>query len=174
MTILIKMKSFLFVVAVALLCAGCGQVGFQTVPAKIADFVGNTVEGEVSSYAKEKGKATLIVVSASWCGACNSELPALKKLFADYKDAGLKVLIVNEDDDIETAARYKASRKIEWTMLHCNYEMMNKLGNPGVIPVHYLVDAQDSVQRVDVGVFNESKVRHELDRLLKQPYSGKE
>lgn len=174
MTILIKMKSFLFVVAVALLCAGCGQVGFQTVPAKIADFVGNTVEGEVSSYAKEKGKATLIVVSASWCGACNSELPALKKLFADYKDAGLNVLIVNEDDDIETAARYKASRKIEWTMLHWNYEMMNKLGNPGVIPVHYLVDAQDSVQRVDVGVFNESKVRHELDRLLKQPYSGKE
>lgn len=174
MTILIKMKSFLFVVAVALLCAGCGQVGFQTVPAKIADFVGNTVEGEVSSYAKEKGKATLIVVSASWCGACNSELPALKKLFADYKNAGLKVLIVNEDDDIETAARYKASRKIEWTMLHWNYEMMNKLGNPGVIPVHYLVDAQDSVQRVDVGVFNESKVRHELDRLLKQPYSGKE
>ena len=61
------------------------------------------------------------------------------------------------------------------SMLHWNYEMMmNKLGNPGVIPVHYLVDAQDSVQRVDVGVFNESKMRHELDRLLKQPYSGKE
>lgn len=169
-----KVKCILLGLSVALLCAGCGQVGFQTVPTKIGDFTGNTVEGEVSSYAKEKGKATLIVVSASWCGACNSELPALKKLAADYKDAGLKVLVVNEDDDIETAARYKSSRKIEWTMLHWNYEMMNKLGNPGVIPVHYLVDAQDSVQRVDVGVFNDSKMRHELDRLFKQPYSGKE
>ena len=108
-------------------------------------------------------------MSASWCGACNSELPALKKLAAEYEGLGLKVLVVNEDDDIETAARYKSSRGIEWTMLHWNYEMMNKLGNPGVIPVHYLVDSQDSVQRVDVGAIDASKVRHELDRLLKRP-----
>lgn len=169
MTMSIKIKRVLFFMAVALLCVGCGQVGFQTVPTKIGDFTGNTVEGNVSSYSKEKGKATLIVVSASWCGACNSELPTLKELAAEYKEAGLKVLVVNEDDDIETAARYKSSRKIEWTMLHWNYEMMNKLGNPGVIPVHYLVDSQDSVQRVDVGAIDASKMRHELDRLLKRP-----
>lgn len=166
-----NIKNAVFCLFVAMSLVGCGQVGFQTVPTKIGDFMGNTVEGDVSSYSKEKGTATLIVVSASWCGACNSELPALKKLAADYKDAGLKVLVVNEDDDIETAARYKRSRSIEWTMLHWNYEMMNKLGNPGVIPVHYLVDAQDSVQRVDVGVFNDSKMRHELDRLLVRPKS---
>ena len=100
---------------------------------------------------------------------CNSELPALKKLVAEYEGLGLKVLVVNEDDDIETAAKYKRARDIEWTMLHWNYEMMNKLGNPGVIPVHYLVDSQDSVQRVDVGTFDASKMRHELDRLLKRP-----
>ncbi len=166
---LFRVKCLAIVLFVVLLFAGCGQVGFQTVPSKIEDFQGNTVEGDVSSYSKEKGTATLIVVSASWCGACNSELPTLKELAAEYKEAGLKVLVVNEDDDIETAARYKSSRKIEWTMLHWNYEMMNKLGNPGVIPVHYLVDSQDSVQRVDVGAIDASKMRHELDRLLKRP-----
>ena len=166
---LFRVKFLAIVLFVVLLFAGCGQVGFQTVPSKIEDFQGNTVEGDVSSYSKEKGAATLIVVSASWCGACNSELPALKKLAAEYEGLGLKVLVVNEDDDIETAARYKSSRKIEWTMLHWNYEMMNKLGNPGVIPVHYLVDSQDSVQRVDVGAIDASKMRHELDRLLKRP-----
>lgn len=168
---LFRVKCLAIVLFATLLLAGCGQVGFQTVPSKIEDFQGNTVEGDVSSYSKEKGAATLIVVSASWCGACNSELPALKKLAAEYEGLGLKVLVVNEDDDIETAARYKSSRGIEWTMLHWNYEMMNKLGNPGVIPVHYLVDAQDSVQRVDVGAIDASKMRHELDRLLKRPNS---
>ncbi|MBO4713457.1 MAG: TlpA family protein disulfide reductase [Fibrobacter sp.] len=166
---LFRVKFLAIVLFVVLLFAGCGQVGFQTVPSKIEDFVGNTVEGDVSSYSKEKGAATLIVVSASWCGACNSELPALKKLAAEYEGLGLKVLVVNEDDDIETAAKYKRARDIEWTMLHWNYEMMNKLGNPGVIPVHYLVDSQDSVQRVDVGAIDASKMRHELDRLLKRP-----
>ena len=156
----------------ALLMIACGQTGFQTVPTKIENFEGNTVEGDVSSYAKEKGEATLIVVSASWCGACNSELPALKRIGEDYSAKGLKIIVVNEDDDIETAARYKAARKIQWSMLHWNYEMMNKLGNPGVIPVHYLVDKNDSIQRIDVGVFDNSKLRHELNRLLTPPGSG--
>lgn len=167
-----KIILFATLFAMAFTWVGCGQTGFQTVPKKIEDFEGNTVEGDVSSYTKEKGTATLIVISASWCGACNSELPALKKLSADYAANGLKVLVINEDDDIETAAKFKQAKSIEWTMLHWNYDMMNKLGNPGVIPVHYLVDSSDSIQRVDVGVFDNSKMRHELDRLLKRQDSG--
>lgn len=161
----LKLSAILFTAALSLL--GCGQAGFQTMPTKIANFEGNTVEGNVSSYEKEKGRATLIVISASWCGACNSELPALKKLDNDYSGKGLKILVVNEDDDIETAAKYKQAKNIKWPMLHWNYEMMNKLGNPGVIPVHYLVNSRDSIERIDVGVFDNSKLRHELDRLLK-------
>lgn len=169
---LARIKNFAISLSAALLFSACGQTGFQTVPTKIENFEGNTVEGGVSSYMKEKGKATLIVISASWCGACNSELPALKKIDADYSPLGLKIIVINEDDDIETAARYKAAKKIQWPMLHWNYEMMNKLGNPGVIPVHYLADSQDSIQRIDVGVFDNSKLRHELNRLLTPPGSG--
>ena len=165
-----KKISIAFIIAIFF--AGCGQTGFQTVPTKIENFEGNTVEGEVSSYNKEKGKATLIVISASWCSACNSELPAIKQIGKEYESNGLKILVVNEDDDIETAARYKKAKNIQWTMLHWNYDMMNKLGNPGVIPVHYLVDANDSIQRIDVGVLNQSKVKHELNRLLKPQDSG--
>lgn len=167
-----RFKHFALSLTAAFLFSACGQTGFQTVPTKIENFEGNTVEGEVSSYMKEKGKATLIVISASWCGACNSELPALRKIDEDYSPLGLKIIIINEDDDIETAARYKAAKKIQWPMLHWNYEMMNKLGNPGVIPVHYLADSQDSIQRIDVGVFDNSKLRHELNRLLTPPDSG--
>jgi hypothetical protein len=40
------------------------------------------------------------------------------------------------------------------------------LGNPGVIPVSFVVDKDDKIQHVDLGALNELKVRHELKRLL--------
>lgn len=51
-------------------------------------------------------------------------------------------------------------------MLHWNYDALKALGNPGVIPVSFVVDKDDKIQHVDVGVLNELKVRHELKRLL--------
>ena len=120
----------------------------------------------MSSYNKEKGKATLIVISASWCSACNSELPAIKQIGKEYESNGLKILVVNEDDDIETAARYKKAKNIQWTMLHWNYDMMNKLGNPGVLPVTYLVNDQYSIVQINSGIFDEDKMAKAIKKLL--------
>ena len=45
---------------------------------------------------------------------------------------------------------------------------MNALGNPGVIPVSYLVNAQDSIVKIDVGEFDENEMRRLIERTLKQ------
>ena len=46
--------------------------------------------------------------------------------------------------------------------------MMNALGNPGVIPVTYLVNKQDSIVRINVGEFDENEMKRTIERLLKQ------
>ena len=45
--------------------------------------------------------------------------------------------------------------------------MMNVLGNPGVIPVTYLVNAQDSIIKINVGEFDEKQMRKLVERALK-------
>ena len=106
------------------------------------------------------------MLTASWCPSCRAELPTLKKFHEDFGPKGLRILMIDEDDSKKVARKYKKSMEIPWTMLHWNYDALKALGNPGVIPVSFVVDKDDKIQHVDVGVLNELKVRHELKRLL--------
>ena len=144
----------------------CGQAGFQTAPTKVSNFKGKLVDGEISDYQTQKGNATLIVLTASWCPGCRAELPHLKKLDSEFGDRGLKILLVSEDDTPQIAASYNKSAKISWSTFHWNYEIINALGNPGVIPVSYLVNAQDSIVKINVGGFDEKEMRKLIGKLV--------
>lgn len=162
-------RAFFTAIVFSIFLAACGQGAFQAVPTKIADFRGQLVEGGISSYQIEKGKATLIVLTASWCPGCRQELPHLKNLDQEFSGKGFKILLISEDDTPQVAARYNKAKGIRWTTFHWNYEMMNALGNPGVIPVSYLVNEKDSIVKVDVGMFNESKMKAEIKKLVGSP-----
>ena len=135
-------------------------------PETVVNFAAENVTGGKSDYASEKGTATLIVLTASWCPACRAELPVLKEFHKEFGPKGLKIVMIDEDDSKKVARKYKKSMDIPWTMLHWNYDAIKALGNPGVIPVSFVVDKDDKIQHVDVGSLNELKVRHELKRLL--------
>ena len=158
----------MLLLALAVLFSACDQGHFQTAPTKIEDFKGKLLDGTISTYQAEKGTVTLIALTASWCPGCRAELPHLKKLDSEFAGRGFKILMVNEDDTPRIAAKYNKAAKIPWTTFHWNYDMMNKLGNPGVIPVSYLVNAQDSIVKIDVGEFDENEMRRLIERTLKQ------
>ncbi|MCQ2104313.1 MAG: TlpA family protein disulfide reductase [Fibrobacter sp.] len=148
----------LSILAPLLLCA-CGQESFQTIPAKISNFKGKIVDGGTSTYEQHKGLATLIVLTASWCPTCRAEIPQLHNLSSDFYNRGFRIIMISEDNTPFTAAKYKKDAQIPWSTFHWNYEIMNVLGNPGVIPVSYLINAKDSIIKVNVGVFDEQEMR---------------
>jgi len=135
-------------------------------PKTVVNFAADNVMGGKSDYKSEKGTATLIVLTASWCAACRAELPTLKQLHEVFGPKGLKIVMIDEDDSKKIARKYKRSMDIPWTMLYWNYDALKALGNPGVIPVSFVVDKDDIIQHIDVGAINELKVRQELKRLL--------
>ena len=154
--------------AIAFFFSACGQEYFQAAPTKIQDFKGKLLDGSLSTYQAEKGTVTLIALTASWCPGCRAELPHLKKLDEEFADRGFKILMVNEDDSPKIGAKYNKAAGIKWTTFHWNYDMMNALGNPGVIPVTYLVNAQDSIVKINVGDFDENQMRKLIEKALKR------
>ena len=155
-------------VALAFLFSACGQEHFQTAPTKIVDFKGKLLDGGISTYQAEKGTVTLIALTASWCPGCRAELPHLKKLHSEFDGKGFKILMINEDDSPRIAAKYNKAAGIPWTTFHWNYDMMNTLGNPGVIPVTYLVNAQDSIVKINIGDFDEDEMKSLINRWLEK------
>ena len=140
---------------------------FQQMPETIENFEAVNVEGGKTSFLAEKGKATLVVLSASWCPACIAELPTLTKLHKEFSNNGLRILMISEDNNVKIASRFKKKHSMPWTVVHWNYDMMNKLGNPSVIPVSYLVDEDGDIDYIEAGIIDEQRMRHAIKALVK-------
>ncbi|WP_291515476.1 TlpA disulfide reductase family protein [Bdellovibrio sp. ArHS] len=52
-------------------------------------------------FANLKGKVVLVDFWASWCTPCKDALPHYNRLYNTYKNKGLVVIAVNEDDDMK-------------------------------------------------------------------------
>ena len=139
---------------------------FREMPSKVVNFVALKADGSKTDYASEKGRATLLVLSASWCPGCLMEIPMLQKFHQEYSPRGLKILMIDEDENLKTMARFKKAKEMPWTVVHWNYDAMNALGNPGVIPVSYLVDKEDNIVKVFVGDASEPELRRRIEKLI--------
>jgi len=72
-------------------CAG-GNVG-KSVPAAKLTYVSN--------QADTTGKAYILEFWATWCGPCRKSIPHLNELYAKYKDRGLVIVgVTNEEADV--------------------------------------------------------------------------
>ena len=59
------------------------------------DFTLNTPDGEAYTLSHYRGHAVLVNLWATWCPPCRAEMPAIEKMYQEYKDRGFVVLAVN-------------------------------------------------------------------------------
>ncbi len=139
---------------------------FREMPTEIVNFVALKADGSKTDYESEKGKATLIVLSASWCPGCLMEIPMLKRLHQKYSDKGLKILMINEDDNLKAMARFIKAKELPWTVVHWNRDASNAVGNPGFIPATCLVGANNKIEMAVVGDVSENVLEKRIQQLL--------
>ncbi len=60
-------------------------------------FVASTLDGKKFDLSALKGKVVLITFWATWCTACQYELPSLEAVWRKYRMQGLEVLAVSVD-----------------------------------------------------------------------------
>jgi peroxiredoxin len=70
------------------------------------EFELQSTSGETVKLSDLRGQAVLINLWATWCPPCRAEMPAIEKVYNEYKDQGLVVLAVNmtyQDTPIDIA-----------------------------------------------------------------------
>jgi len=146
--------SSLFVLGLALGCAGppsaegepsalapvAGAVGEQSSAPdfELADLAGETVRLSDSS-----GTLRLIDFWATWCAPCREEIPMLKELHEEYREAGLTILAIS-DEDADIVRPFAEKHGIPYTNLVQGDEVFTKYGALG-LPTAYLVDADGRI-----------------------------
>jgi thiol-disulfide isomerase/thioredoxin len=64
------------------------------------------------------GKYVLLDFWASWCGPCKTEFPALRRLQAQYKDHGLRIIGVNLDTERQAAKGAAKEASLDYPHLY--------------------------------------------------------
>ena len=59
------------------------------------DFTLQSLDGETYTLSELRGQAVLVNLWATWCPPCRAEMPAMQKMYEEYKEQGLVILALN-------------------------------------------------------------------------------
>ncbi len=119
-----------------------------------------------------KGKVVLLDFWATWCGPCKMSMPSIQGLYTKFKDRGLEVIGISEDEPgPQVHAAIEATRKdlgVTYpTALAADISGIgDKFGHNG-IPALYVIDKQGKIRDVESG-WDPDNSEAKLDKLIAQ------
>ncbi|WP_086001390.1 TlpA family protein disulfide reductase [Plesiocystis pacifica] len=114
---------------------------------------------------------TMLAFWATWCHACEAEMPALVALDARYDDDELRIVGVNRDDlpmDRRAAqvGAFSSARGMQFPHIYDDGQLARAFGVEA-IPHLVLVDPNGRIRYVHLGRVTEKQLAYEVDELLR-------
>ena len=85
------------------------------------------------SLADYENEVVILTFWATWCGACHTQIPALRELYENYRGKGVTILAVSLDSGGEKQVQEFAKRKdINYRVLLGTPQLAEKYGVRGI------------------------------------------
>ena len=115
------------------------------------DFALRSMHGPSMRLSEHLGEVVVINFWATWCGPCRQEMPLLDALYGKYKQAGLVLLSVNIDEQVEPAIEMAQTLKVSYPVLFDARKEVSRAFEVSAMPVTVLVDRAGVVRYVSEG-----------------------
>jgi peroxiredoxin len=147
--------------------AGSGVCAAKKTAAKL-DFTVKDMHGAEVKLADYKGKVILLNYWATWCGPCKVEIPDLIVLQDQYRDKGLVVLGVSQDDDPATLRGFAGKWKMNYPVLvgRDKPDLLDAQGALWGLPTSYLIGRDGSICTRHLGPATKADFEREIKALL--------
>jgi len=103
------------------------------------EFSLTTPEGKKISLKDFRGKIVLLNFWASWCVPCREEMPAMEKLYQEYKDKNFVILAVAVKDRKQDAVDFAKELKITYPIALDPEAQVGALYGAWGLPSTYLI-----------------------------------
>jgi peroxiredoxin len=116
-----------------------------------ADFTLTDLQGRAWHLGDLRGKVVLVNFWATWCPPCRKEMPDLQALYDNYKDQGLLVLAIS-DEEAAKVAPFISERKISYPVLLDPGRKVNDAFLVDGIPKSFVYDCEGTMvaQSIDM------------------------
>ena len=141
------------------------QAGFAA-----PDFTLKTSDGQEYTLSDLKGSAVLVNLWATWCPPCRAEMPAIEKMYQEYKDQGLVVLAVNMtyQDDPANVVPFIQKYKLTFPVLLEETGAVGAAYQLRSLPSTYFINRAGIIQEVVIGgPMSEALLRTRIEQILK-------
>jgi thiol-disulfide isomerase/thioredoxin len=117
------------------------KLGFErfTPPRPPWEFTLSTPEGETVRLSAFKGKVVFLNFWATWCPACRYEMPAMERLYQEFKDQGLGMLAVDLQESPDTVAAFMRQFQLTFPALLDRDGTVSDRYGVRFIPTTYIV-----------------------------------
>jgi peroxiredoxin len=128
-----------------------------------ADFTLSDLHGKEWHLKDLRGKVVLVNFWATWCPPCRKEMPDLEALYEKYKDQGLIILAIS-DEEAAKVSPFIAERKISYPVMLDPGRKVNELFQVEGIPKSFVYDRDGKMvaQSIDM------RTRSQFQEMLAQ------
>ncbi len=135
------------------------------------DFTLTTLDGETVTLSNLRGKVVLLNLWASWCPPCRAEMPAIERIWQEFREQGLVVLAVNStsQDTTTNAQAFVAENNLTFPIpLDIDGEVA-RLYRVNSLPTSFFIGADGIIHEVVIGgPMAEALLRSRVEQLLKE------
>jgi cytochrome c biogenesis protein CcmG, thiol:disulfide interchange protein DsbE len=104
------------------------------------DFALDDLEGRTVRLSDLRGQVVLVNLWATWCPPCLAEMPDLAALYQTYKDQGLVILGVDDQERAQTVADFMARNPVPYPILLDPDSRVARAYGVSYLPASFLID----------------------------------
>ena len=115
------------------------------------------------------GKVVVVNVWATWCKPCVTEIPDLVQVYEAYREKGVVMLGVLDDNaDDATAISFAAERGVNYPIVRMDDDLFKALGRPSKLPTTFVYDRSGHLHHGESGMVTRAELSSMIDELLAQ------
>jgi cytochrome c biogenesis protein CcmG/thiol:disulfide interchange protein DsbE len=141
------------------------QAGFAA-----PDFTLKTPTGETYTLSELRGQAVLVNLWATWCPPCRAEMPAIDKMYQEYKGRGFIVLAIDMtyQDNPMNVIPFTQEYGLTFPILLEETGDVASLYQLRSLPSSYFINRAGVIQEVVIGgPMSEALLRTRIEQILK-------
>lgn len=124
----------------------------------VTDFTIGSLDNGQISLADYEGEVIIMNFWATWCPPCRAEMPGLNRFYETYKDEGLVVLAVNEEESAEQVRPFIEANAFTFPVLLDTEGGVAQQYSTRSFPTTFIIDREGVIQHVQTGEISEDEL----------------